>query len=294
MYVDSYAIIVQKDFDGGDSLHREGMYAFGKRMLEIAKLTDQFQQAATSSRSPASIGSELDPFEIAPGIYVRHPDPQKWYSNPATTSRDQLIPVIAYCAANEDYDRLWRLFTATARRGLFAQNYLRIGGDPSESKIPDPMHLTVTDFIRAGGWWTAPLYPLLWVLDSIDLVGTLVMALPLHIQDDHWWPRAKNQNDVDDNNTIIRHLLAAQFKPTLISELNRYLYTVTRPINYGNTKLGETNPVMGALAWYHRDTEGGEGNPELAELYRPLIERYFTYESPFLSLVASLEISDSR
>lgn len=279
MYIDAYAVIVQKDMDGGDTLHREGMYAFGKK-LRYSQLENKVYLEVSPVRRPASAGEIMDKFEVAPGIYVRHPDPSKWYSNPETTSRDQLIPVIAYCAAYEDYPRLWRLFKAVAQRGMFAQNWIRIGEGETDKKIPDPMHLNLAQFIRAGGWWTAPFYPLLFVFDSIELVGTLLSALPLHFKDDHWIPRRRTPNDVDDNNIIVQHLLAAVYKPTPISELNRYLYSITRPVNYGNTKLGEKNPVMGALRWYHRSEYGGEANPEIAEIYRPLIEKYFTYQTP--------------
>jgi hypothetical protein len=270
MYMDAYAIIVQKDMDGGDSLHREGMYAFA---LKLRK-----------DRAPASANlpePKIEKFEVSPGVYVRHPDPTKWYSNPETTSRDQLFPVIAYCAAYEDYPRLWRLFKASAKRGFFAQNWLRVGPGEKERKIPDPMFMNIAHFIRAGGWWTAPLYPLLFFFDALELTGTVLSAVPLHFSDDRLIPRLKNGNDVDDNNLIVQHLLAARFKPTPFSALARYIYSVTRPQNFGNTKLGEKNPVMGALRWYHRSEFDGHGNPELAELYRPLIEEYFEYPSPW-------------
>lgn len=292
MYIDAYSIIVQKDMDGGDSLQREGMYAFGKK-LRYDESQGKIFITPPSSRRIATV-DVMDTFEVQPGIYVRHPDPTKWYSNPDTTSRDQLFPVIAYCAAYEDYPRLWRLFKATAQRGFFAQNTVRIDEDINDKKLPDPMILSIAQFIRAGGWWTAPLYPLLFVFDSIDLVGTLINMLPIHFQDDHFIPRARNQNDVDDNNLVIQHLLAATHKPTPMSELNRYLYSVTRPRNLGNTKLGEKNPVMGALRWYHRSEFGGEGNPEMAELYRPLIEKYFTYPTPQQYIAEVFEKINSR
>ncbi|MGZ3798249.1 MAG: hypothetical protein ACXVB1_17895 [Pseudobdellovibrionaceae bacterium] len=279
MYLDAYAVIVQKDLDGGDSLHREGMYAFGKKLRYDNFKNEIYIQDSPPLRRPAS-ENIMDLFEVSPGIYIRHPDPQKWYSNPDTTSRDQILPVIAYCAAYEDYPRLWRLFKAVAQRGFFAQNTIRIGEGETDKKIPDPMHLNLAQFIRAGGWWTAPFYPLLFAFDSIELIGTVLSALPLHFQDDHLWPRWRNENDVDDNNVIIQHLLAAHYKPTPISALNRYLYSVTRSQNLGNTLLGEKNAVMGALRWYHRNELGGEGNPEIAEIYRPLIEKYFSYRLP--------------
>src|SRR5581483_9102890 len=107
MYVDAYAIIAQHDGDVGDSLHREGMYAFGKWLRY-----DEGDHTLTISSDPErwDPGKIMDKFEVQPGIYVRHPDPTRWSSNPETTSRDQLIPVIAYCAAYQDYARLWRLF----------------------------------------------------------------------------------------------------------------------------------------------------------------------------------------
>jgi len=217
----------------------------------------------------------MDKFEVQPGIYVRHPDPTKWWSNPQTTSRDQIVPVLAYCAAYEDYPRLWRLFKATVKRGFFAQNYLRItNGQPDGYKIPDTMLGHLGLFIRGGGYWTAPLYPLLFVTDSVSLVGTALSLVPLHWEEKNLRLRLREDRDVDDNNSIINHLVAAHFKPTPISWLNRHLYAWGRKTNFGNTIKGEENPVMGALVWYHR--KENLGNPEMAELYRPQIYKYFS------------------
>jgi hypothetical protein len=292
MYIDAYQLIVQKDMDGGDTLQREGMYAFGKSLLYDMKSNTVFVEQGMPPRpSPEQIMNTL---EVEPGIYIRHPDPKKWYSNPLTTSRDQLIPVIAYCAAHEDYARLWRLFTATLSRGMFAQNFLRIGDGEYDLKIPDPMPLTIALFIRAGGWWTIPLYPVLIVTDGIELMNTLFTALPLHWKDDHLIPRLRSPDDVDDNNAIIQHLMAIKFKPTPVSELNRYVYSVTRAVNDGNIKLGEKNPVMGAMRWYHHNEFGAHGNPDMAELYRPLIETYFTYKNPFEFIKSLLDSNYSE
>jgi hypothetical protein len=278
MIIDAYAIIVQADMDGGDSLQREAMYAFGQKLVYNTNIqTIKFDGKIIRRPSSEFI---LNKLEVQPGIYIRHPDSSKWYSNPETTSRDQVLPVIAYCAAYEDYDRLWRLFKSTVKRGMFAQNFVRIGEGETAKKIPDPMHLNLAQFIRAGGWWTAVFYPFLWIFDLVELFGTLISILPFEFKDDYLYPTLKDGDDVDDNNKIIQHLIAANYKPTLISELSRYIYSVTRHENLGNTVLNEKNPVMGALVWYHRDTHGGAGNPEIAELYRPLIEMYFEYPTP--------------
>jgi hypothetical protein len=283
MYVDAYALIVQQDGDGGDSLQREGMYAFGKWLRYNQKANILIVAEPPEHQDPKRV---MDKFEVAPGIFVRHPDPNKWYSNPATTSRDQLVPVIAYCAAYADHARLWRLFKATVKRGLFAQNTRHAGAHAHASKIPDTMIGHLGLFIRAGGYWTAPLYPLLFITDTVNLIGTLLAAVPLHWEESHLRLRWREPRDVDDNNAVIAHLLAAHFKPTPISWLNRQVYASLRPTNNGNLVLGETNAVMGALAWYHRSEAGG--NPEIAELYRPLIQEYFAPEETYSDTVARL------
>lgn len=280
MYIDSYALISQKDGDVGDSLQREGMYAFGKWMLYDRANNTLVIREIPARRDPAAI---MDKFEVQPGVYVRHPDPTRWSSNPKTTSRDQLVPVIAYCGAYQDYDRLGRLFLATLKRGFFAQNVLDIGDNETRKKIPDTMIGHLGLFIRAGGWWTAPFYPLLFITDTLDLIGTIIEAVPLHWSESSKRFRPRDLGDVDDNNTIVAQLMAVRFKPTPISWLNRQLYALTRARNYGNTILGESNPVMGALAWYHRPEAGG--NPEIAELYRPLIEEYFSPQDSYERIV---------
>jgi hypothetical protein len=283
MYIDAYALISQQDGDVGDSLHREGMYAFGKKLLYDRANNTLVINEVPARRDPARI---MDQFEVEPGIYVRHPDPTRWSSNPETTSRDQLIPVLAYCAAYQDYPRLWRLFKATAARGFFAQNVLDTGEDETVHKVPDTMIGHLGLFIRAGGWWTAALYPVLFLTDAADLAATVWEAIPVHWEETGKKLRSRDLGDVDDNNAVIAHLMAAKFKPTPLSWLNRQIYATLRPINYGNTKLGESNPVMGALAWYHRAEAGG--NEEIAELYRPLVEEYFSPQDSYSHVVLLL------
>ncbi|MBX3021183.1 MAG: hypothetical protein KF799_05845 [Bdellovibrionales bacterium] len=271
MFVDSYALISQRDGDVGDSLQREGMYAFGKWMRYNRETNSIVVVEIPERRDSKKI---IAKFEVEPGVYVRHPDPTRWSSEPATTSRDQLLPVIAYCGAYQDYERLGRLFVAVAKRGFFAQNLFKIADPELKPKIPDTMIGTLGLFIRAGGWYTAPLYPLLLVTDTGDLISTLLNLIPVHWEESNLRLRWKEPRDVDDNNTVISQLMAVAFKPTPISWLNRQIYAWTRSPNNGNLILGERNPVMGALVWYHR-TEAG-GNPEMAELYRPLVEEYFS------------------
>lgn len=271
MFIDAYAIIVQKDGDGGDSLHREGLYAFGKWLYYHHETNTVVFADPPEREDPKKV---IDKFEVKPGIFVRHPDPNKWSSNYKTTSRDQMVPLIAYCGAYQDYPRLWRLFKATASRGFFAQNLIDNGPGKTKKKVPDTMLFHLGLFIRAGGPWTKPLYPLLFVTDTLHLAGTLLHQIPIHWVEREKRLRWKEMRDTDDNNTLVYHLMALSFKPTPISWLDRQIYAWTRRENYGNTILKEENKVMGAMAWYHRPELGG--NPEIAEIYRPVIERYFS------------------
>jgi hypothetical protein len=289
MYIDTYALISQRDGDVGDSLHREGMVAFGKRLLYQADTNTVYVDEIPERQNPARI---MDKFETQPGIYVRHPDPTRWSSNPDTTSRDQLVPVLAYCGAYEDYPRLWRLFKVTAKRGFFAQNFVENGPGKTQRKLPDTMLTHLGLFVRAGGWWTAPLYPVLFLTDTIRLFGTLFSLIPVHFVDGGKALRFREMKDVDDNNRIIAHLMAAEFKPTPISWLDRQVYALTRPKNFGNTLMGETNPVMGALVWYHREELGG--NPEIAELYRPLVQKYFSPYDSYSQTVVEVSLFFDR
>lgn len=274
MYIDSYAIIVQKDMDGGDSLQREGMYAFGKWLRKKDDYTFIIEEIP-EREDPKKI---IEKFEVEPGIYIRHPDKAKWYSNPWTTSRDQIIPVLAYCAAYEDYDRLWRLSKASMKRFFFAQNFYENGDNKvaKGQKVPDTYLAHLNLFIRAGGYYTAPLYPLLFFFDALDTIGIIIGDFPILWSESKKRFRAKSLDDVDDNNQIIALLMSYHFKPTPISAFNRWLYTKTRNINHGNTKMGEKNTVMGSLVWYHR--KEANANPEIAELYRPIILKYFPQE----------------
>src|ERR1044072_4354398 len=84
MYIDSYALISHQDGGVGDSLHHEGMYAFGKWIRYNFTDNTMVVEEIPARRDPAAI---IDKYEVKPGIFVRHPEPGKWTANPNTTSR---------------------------------------------------------------------------------------------------------------------------------------------------------------------------------------------------------------
>lgn len=283
MNLDANGLIVTADKDGGDTCAEEGRYWFLYWFNFVFMNNYNIVKKVPDRGHPEDLMMLL---EVEDGIYVRNPNPHPtnaaaiWETDPSTVSRDQLKPIIWYCAAFKDRARLKRLFWACLKRGMFAQNVHKNWSAPG-TKIPDQMWTCLGNFIRAGGWWTAVFYPLLFVFDLIDLLGNAFwLAFPFIFSDSavlmkpSTWFHMRDPGDVDDNNTDIDLLGAVAFKPTPISWLNRKLWAKFRPRNDGNIILRVQNRVLGAMAWYHSDLAGG--NKEVVELYTAPILKYFS------------------
>lgn len=274
MNYDANGLIVTKTKDGGDTCAEEGRFWF-LAWFNYVVLSNYAVLTIIYERSKAN-KDVMKLLEIRPGVYVRNPARR---NDPTDVSRDQLLPIIYYCAAYKDYPRLWRLFKAFLSRGGFAQNYRKDG----KYKIPDQMWTSIGAFIRCFSWYSGIFYPLLYVFDLIELLGTLVWLVFPYTWDSElliWdkpntWFIPKTPDDVDDNNLDIALLAAAHFKPTLISMLHRVVWGTFRPRNDGNIILGERNNCLAALAWYH--AEINQGNPEITELYRKPVGRYLKH-----------------
>ena len=268
MNLDADGLIVTSVGDGGDTCAEEGRYWFLLWFNFVYMSNYDIILALPKMLHPDVLMSLL---EVSPGIYVRNP---LTYNTPNTTSRDQLIPVIWYCAAYRDQKRLLRLFISVLKRGFFAQNDSQNGS----WKVPDQMWTCIGYFIRAGGYYTAPLYPLLFLFDTLDLLGTLIyLAFPYTASTSAIWSQpstwftARAATDVDDNNTDVSMLAAVRFKPTVVSELNRIIWGQFRPPNAGNA-MGYKNNCLAAMAYYH--CAANQGNPEITTLYTAPILKY--------------------
>lgn len=272
MHLDNQRLIVQSDGDAGDSLHRAGSWALVEKIRQELNVGSSLFDQPERPRP----WREAQPlYEVKPGIYVRHPDKSKWYSNPDTTSRDQLVPAIIALGVHKMRAELWRVEKKILLRGLFAQNIYR-NWEPVENqkkKIPDTFLFCIGLLIRAWGRWAIPLYPVLIVLDFVDMIGQMIELIPIRVTDE-WKVRRKDSTDADDMNGINKHLQALFVLPTPFSWASRKLYSKYRMATMGTIELKEPNRIMGALVWYNRPA--GNGNPEMAEIYRPLIERYFS------------------
>jgi len=263
MHRDSLGLIVQADGDGGDTCQRTGMYWFGRFVNDgkwLESTSRQFMAEATK-------------LEVGPGILVRHPEQPDFRSDPQSTSRDQQDPLVVALGVLEPLSPvgkqkqlLNRIFRAHKDRFFKYQN----------KDIANPQ--TFGLYIRAfKAKWA---YPFLFLTD----LGLLFNAFVA--------PTQRNPDDTDDLNHIVRLTQAAIIMPTPVSWLARRLYARWRPPNCGSSIVArhewigrtgvdpsvlpplESNHVMGALTWYFRAQNNG--NPEIAETYRPIIAKLFS------------------
>ncbi len=284
MHIDKWKLI-QSGGDGGDTCHR--MYTMFLR-LRIGWWIGLWENAPASTNGTASPQETQALLEVVPGIYHRHPDPDFWGSDPLNCSRDQLTPVICYHAlmshqsptlGAKSREHLKNLLVRCLKRFMFAQNiypnWVDARKDPTvKRKTADFINFDLWG-VFARGFLGTRWEPLAWpiiIFGDIFLLLSVMFSLWAPINKDGTFSfRMKGPDDVDDDN-INNVIMVCQYtKGTPISWLARKLYKWFRRENLGNTQLGEKNHIMGALMWYHR---GPDGNPELAEIARQLVQRY--------------------
>lgn len=119
-YRDMWGLIVQKDKDGGDCSQRTGLYYSLLKLAGIV-LTDRFE--------PIEEGYEHDMqmLEVSPGVFHRHPDPWKWYSDPNNFSRDQQVVLMGAMIMMNDERRLEDIINRLKERKYFHQNIVDNG-----------------------------------------------------------------------------------------------------------------------------------------------------------------------
>lgn len=245
MHVDKYGFIVQADGDGGDTAQRHGFYWLA------VKLTGQ--QVLSN---PPILGP-LDTLDLLSNFrrrgFVRHPfqgpdfrPPETFRDDPNHFSRDQQDVLVCMMSVHTMGPYLrWTAWNHVKRLGRYQNK--------------DWANLsTIGIYIRAFRAWY--LWPLLCLLDLQLLFNAFSI----------WVKAMRNPDHSDDLNHIARLVHAQAVLPTPVSWLARKLYKLIRP--KGPLSHAEPSAIMAALRWYFRASNGG--NPELAELYRPLVERF--------------------
>jgi hypothetical protein len=257
MHVDELGLPIQADGDKEDQLQRSGMLLVGEILNRRVLNRTGSCKAVTGISAYTLISGIFDNLQVKPGIYVRHKQ-----SDPRTTSGDQLIPVFASIAL---FGMWWEWFTLTARlllRAGFAPNYIERG----KVKVPDFILVRALPLILRIHWI---FYPICYIFDVLLLLAAESAAAHRVWRDGEGFTD-RSLDDVDDNNTIITLLTCAHHYSTPLSKLALDIYLTKRPKNKGNTILGYKEPAVGALFWYHRKESGG--NPEIAELYKELLQ----------------------
>ena len=268
MHLDKYGLPVQADGDANDQLQRVSMI-YVAHCLGAQELWDV---------PVAHALAEL--LQPSPGVFVRHVG-----GNPNNVSADQLIAALCAFVVVDSKTMISRMFTAMCKRLGFAQNYKDgLDGSDSKTKLPDFMLFRALPlFARVSRW----LYPLAIVLD-IFLIGLSLSAIGPVLRDGSLIPRRRGPDDVDHNNTILTLAVCSKRMPTPLSFLARKLFTKFCPWNFGCEGLVERetdtaivfkedenayHPVYGSLRYYHRAESGG--NPEIAELWKPICKELF-------------------
>ncbi len=284
MHVDRFGLIVTADGDGGDTCHR--MYTSMLRLILLYTLGIIKELPDSFSRVPIIGTLEYDFEPNIDGIYIRHPDPNMWYSDPRNHSRDQIVPVICFQAlmssskteliASQARAAQLRLLRSQLSRYMFAQNIYPNWVDPRKESVKKKL----PDFINFEIWgalartWIKTRYFLLAL--PFVLIGDFSLVLsvlfkcfaPINV-DGTLKFRLPGPNDVDDDNINSLLMLSQHVFQTPLSWIARKIYKRFRPQNNGNLVLKEKSAVMGALMWYHKDD-----NPEIAEIAREIVERY--------------------
>lgn len=206
--IDSFGVITQdesQNFDGGDTLQREGFFAY------VSKEEERFL-------------SVLDKVEInKSGNYLRHPDTSKWYGTPYRISRDQITPVIISLGKCEDKSHLKRIFFAHLKRALLFTNniypnWTMPGDSEYRAKLPDVTGPAIWGmYIRS--FKVYPLYPLLYLFDVEIMINSIIKL----------WNTKHDPKNCDDANHIITLQQSYDTFPTLISFIARRLYSKRNP-----------------------------------------------------------------
>jgi hypothetical protein len=285
IYYDQNGLIVQQNCDGGDTAQREGMYWLGQWVLVNA-----LKRQPYGRQRPIEFTQVMKHLEYqTSGRFRRHPTQTRLIgegkyrgpiNDPKTTSRDQVVPLIAAMGVHKDFVRLDRF-----RDRLHTDHYW----------LNKDYLLFYEEFMKRA-------------LDRDLLFGGEVDKEILDKAVDFRRDKAATDKDDvgDDLNLIVQLLLAAVRRGDKI-EAVRGRYVRERPVNYGvylsryrtefpddvaadkNTMIGrietginmqgeqrwkaDCTNVLGALKWYFRAETGA--SPGLVELYRPILDEFF-------------------
>lgn len=303
IYFDDDGLIVHRGPEGGgDTAQREGWYWFGVWIREKI-LGDPWP--FTRKLSFAQVIKLLDPKQD--GIFYRHPKQTK-FSDPYSLhwgfTRDQMISLVAAMGVWDDSNNLRSLWNALPQDTVGGTRHTFNGGCnilPILGKVclgnvvkPDLINLyrrSINEDPMLASDGNGP-------FGEADLAANTALTFV---------PFAKDRDSVgDDLNLMIMLLMSILRHPSTVSGASSRSYASQRLVSYGSylgkyramygvnnsiskeAMIGliekgiaegwvpdaDTPPALGAARWYHREETGA--NPRLAELYAPIIRKYFS------------------
>jgi len=299
IFYDSDGLIVHKGLDGGDTAQREGWYWLGVWIREHL-----LHEPWTTSRKLTfpEVLRLLEP--SGDGVFYRHPKLAPWndpYSKEYGFSRDQMVPLVAamgFWGFTNELRRLWNALPQDVVGGTkhtFNGEWKTVLGYKTvfTGDIVGPA--TINLFRRS---WNEDPMP---ASDGNGPHGENELAanVALRIQF-----AGKDRDDTGDDLNLIVSLLTSHLRfETPVSSQALTLYASKRPDSYGSylgsyrEKYGvdlsaspteirsridngiaagwlkDVSAVYGAIRWYHRAEAGA--NPQLADIYAPIINTYF-------------------
>lgn len=169
-FIDKWGLIAQNiasGADGGDSAHRFGIIFSclkilgAKYWISNDRLLDEYYFYAMAH------------YEKSLNTYVRHPNPEMWYSNPMNFSRDQTTMIVKSMLVMGDKGRIQGVIGEIFKRFGFHKNeypnYTKPGDADYKKKVPDIITPSeIGDWLRS---FRSPLlYPLLCIIDSFKFI----------------------------------------------------------------------------------------------------------------------------
>lgn len=153
--------------DGGDSCHRSNTVVTA--LISLGAVGD-----ATNL-----YWDKLPGYKASNGLYRRHSDSTKWYSNPNNFSADQTSMLLTAAAMIGDKATVKNIAWNLLKRGGFHQNthpnHAIPGEDRYKAKVPDWLRPSeLATIIR--GTNSKVLYPMLALLDGFYLIDVLLAA----------------------------------------------------------------------------------------------------------------------
>lgn len=273
LYYDEHDLPVHLD-GGGDGLQRLGFTHVAFEMRRRLGISNREYPPQLTGNSHFTRSIE----KLRSGdFFIRSPNPP--YNKPFdkfSPGRDQFRPILAACALYESY-------SATSIAGDIEDVTKIIGGwqnwsltrahrKSSKILLDDLGYKKLPFGFAVRGDIVSP--------EDKNFFRRALIGDPSLLGDAFMWGMSKviarktDPDDVgDDLNHIVALVLSHEISPTWMSKKALRCYIETRPPNNGTIKLGEKNPIMGAIAHYFSEPSAPRG---MIELWRPIIDRLFS------------------